>query len=238
VIAPFFFEESLLLALLAAVLAADDRAGWQSLLAHPVFASIPIALLVGERAAALWAGVALELVWLAVLPMRGARRPDMVTGGIVGIGSVCLVLRHTADTRVALIVACGVAVGLVAGEVAGFVVRVVNRVREMYIAGFQVPKDGGVAVIGRRLVAYHALSIVWTAATAAIMSFVALALSVPVVEGVTATMPASAVAGTGWWLHLVPVIGAAALVNHFWHRHLNRFLLLSAGIVMVILWVR
>jgi hypothetical protein len=39
-------------------------------------------------------------------------------------------------------------------------------------------------------------------------------------------------------VYALPAIGCAALIQNFWHKHLNRFLLLSTGIVLVILWIR
>jgi mannose/fructose/N-acetylgalactosamine-specific phosphotransferase system component IIC len=236
-ITPFFFQESVLLSLLAALLAVDERAGWQSLLAHPVFAALLVGAILGQFEAALQTGVVLELVWLSILPMRGTRGPDTVTGTVVGIGTACLILRHTADTRVQFVVAVGVLMGLIVGELAGTVSRVVNRFREARLGGFEIP-DGDLSATARRLTLYHFLSVGYTAAMTAIVTFVALAVSVAVSERLTATSSQALVAGTRWWLLVLPAIGAAALVQNYWHRHLNRFLLLSAGVGLVILWIR
>lgn len=237
-ITPFFFEETVLLSLLAALLAVDDRAGWQSLLAHPVFASLLVGSLIGEWEAALATGVILELVWLSILPMRGARRPDTVTGGVVGMGTVCLILRHTADPRVFYIVATGVLIGLVVGEAAGIAGRLLNRFREARLGNFEIPEQGGVDRAALRLTAYHYFSVAFYALSAAVLTFAGLAFSVALCERMTATMSEAIVAGSKWWLHVLPAIGAAALVQNFWHKHLNRFLVLSAGIILVILWIR
>jgi len=238
VITPFFFEETLLLSLLSALLAVDDRAGWQSLLAHPVFASLLVASLIGSWDAALKTGLVLELVWLSILPMRGTRRPDTVTGGVVGVGTACLILRHTADPRVLFIVAIGAAIGLVVGEVAGMLSRVLNRFREMRLGAFEIPQRGGVGAVAWRLMAYHYFSVLYYALTTGALTFVALAISVALCERLTATMIGPTVAGSRWWLYVMPTIGAAALVQNFWHKHLNRFLVLSAAIVLVVLWIR
>ena len=44
--------------------------------------------------------------------------------------------------------------------------------------------------------------------------------------------------GARLWLELLPLFGAGAMVVHYWHRHMNRFLILSAVVFYVILWVR
>lgn len=237
-ITPFFFEETLLLSLLAALLAVDDRAGWQSLLAQPVFASLLVGALVGNWEAALKTGLVLELVWLSILPMRGSRRPDTVTGGIVGIGTVCLILRHTADTRVLFIVAVGAAFGLIVAELAGFADRLLNRFREVRLGAFEVPESGGVGAVTWRLTVYHYLSLTYRAVSAAVLTFLGLALCVAVCERLTETFSHALVTGSRWWLTVLPAIGAAALVQNFWHKHLNRFLVMSAAIILVLLWIR
>jgi len=236
-ITPFFFQESVLLSLLAALLVVDERAGWQSLLAHPVFAALLVGALLGQYQAALEAGVVLELVWLSILPMRGTRRPDTVTGAVVGIGTTCLILRHTADTRIHFVVAVGVLMGLIVGELAGTVSRAFNRFREARLGGFEIP-DGDLSATARRLTFYHFFSVSYTAAITAIVAFTALAVSVAISERLTATSSEALVDGAHWWLLVLPAIGAAALVQNYWHKHLNRFLLLSAGVVLVILWMR
>ena len=82
---PFFFEEIVLLSLLAGILAIDDKAGWQSLLSQPLFAGVVVGMLLGEVTTALKVGLVLELVWLSVMPMRATRRPDAVAGAVVGV---------------------------------------------------------------------------------------------------------------------------------------------------------
>ena len=92
-----------LLALIGGFLAVDDRAGWQSLLAQPIFASLLVGAITGEIAAALPVGLILEFVWLSILPMRGSRRPDQVLGAIVGSGTACLLAKLASDPRLLLI---------------------------------------------------------------------------------------------------------------------------------------
>lgn len=235
---PFFLEETILLALLAGLLAVDERAGWQSLLSEPVFAALLVGLVIGPVRAALLAGVAMQLVWLSILPMRGTRRPDPVVGGVVGTGTACLLLRHTGDPREAFVVAVGVLAGLVVAEVAGAAARVLNRFREARLAGFDLPDTGGVGPTAARLVWYQLFSVTWHALVAMALAFVALPLCVVLCDRITGGAAASFVRGSEWWLTLIPAVGAAALIQNFWHRDLNRFLVLSAGVVLLILWIR
>src|SRR4029434_5431677 len=77
----------LLIALVAGLLAIDDRAGWQSLLGEPVFSSLIVGLILGAVAPALQVGVVLQLAWLSIGAARGTRRPHTGVGGIVGAAS-------------------------------------------------------------------------------------------------------------------------------------------------------
>lgn len=231
-----FTADIIVLAVVAAVLAIDDRAGWQSLLAEPVCAAIIIGALTRQYEAALLTGVSLQFVWLSILPMRGARRPDTVAGGVTGIASACILLRHTADPRVAFLAACGVCGGLVVGELAGLAGRQVNRWRESRLAAFRPgASDPDTAL---RLVFYQVGSV----ATVALVEATLVAVSLPAllvgIEWVTRRFSGTFVEGADWWLSLLPMLAIAALVQLYWHRNGSRFLMVSAAIFMVVLWIR
>jgi len=215
----------------------DERAGWQSLLAHPVFTSILVGSLLGSMEAVLRVGVVLELVWLSILPMRGMRRPDTVSGGVVGLATTAIILRHTGDPREMFIVAAGVLVGLVVAEVGGGVHRSVNRLREAKLGDFEFP-ESGLAATARRLVWYQTFSIGAQAFATALMVGVSLPIAIAVTERLTEVAAPWMVTGSHWWRDLLPAFGAAALVRSYWHKDLNRFLVLSAGVVLVVLWIR
>ena len=74
----------LLLSLVAGALAVDERAGWQSLLGQPIFSALLVGVITGQMYVALATGLVLELIWLSIMPMRGVKHPNRVTGGIVG----------------------------------------------------------------------------------------------------------------------------------------------------------
>src|SRR5712675_1303985 len=108
-------HDLLLIAVIAAVLAVDDRAGWQSLAGEPVFSSLLVGLVFGHVGAALRCGVALQVVWLSIGAARGSRRPHAVVGGVVGAGAACLSLHKTGDPREPLVIAAAVFCGLLSG---------------------------------------------------------------------------------------------------------------------------
>jgi mannose/fructose/N-acetylgalactosamine-specific phosphotransferase system component IIC len=219
-------------------LAIDDRAGWQSLLSQPLFASLLVGLVVGQMEAAIAVGLAMELVWLAILPMRGARRPDGVAGAIVGSGTACLLLQHTGDPRVTFVVSVGAFVGLCVGEAVGVASRVVGRVRARRLAGFAPRVDGNLRTVTRRLDSYHLASLSYLFFFEVVAVALALPVCYAVAESFTAFVGDPIAVGSSWWLTLLPAFGAAAVLQHFWHRHSNRFLVLAAAVALVVLWVR
>ena len=191
VFTPFFLEETILLALLAGLLAIDERAGWQSLLSEPVFSAVLVGVILGPVRAALLAGVALELVWLSILPMRGTRKPDTVVGGVAGVATACLLLRHTGDPREAFVVAVGVLAGLIVGEVAGVITRFLNRFREARLGGFELPDTGGVGPTAARLVWFQLFSVTWHALSAVVLAAIAIPISVVLADRITGGAAAS-----------------------------------------------
>jgi len=235
---PIIAQEFLALIALGGVLAVDDRAGWQGLLAQPLFVALFVGVVVGGHEHALMVGLAMELVWLAILPMRGTRRPDAVTGAVVGAGTTCILIQHTGDPRVGYLAGMGVLTGLVVGEVAGIIVRTLGRFRGDRIGRFMPPPDRDTRAIGRKLGRYQQGALVYVFLLEAAMIAVALPLSLWVVEMVTRFVDQPLADGSSWWLDLLPALGAAAMIQHFWHRPSNRFLAIAAVIVMVILWIQ
>lgn len=232
---PFSLEEIAVLSLIAGLLAVDERAGWQALVAHPVVSSVIVGLYFGNFVAAVTVGVVLELVWLSVLPMRGARRPDTVAGAVVGAGTSCLVVRHTGDPRLVFVIATATAVGLIVGELAGTIGRRVHRVRDRKLGRLEPPPDG--TSLRRRLTAYLAYSVAFIFGAETLLVSAFLPLSALLVEWVTATSGSPVALGSRWWLDFMPVFGAGALILMYWHKQQNRYLVLSAAVVWVLLWI-
>ena len=223
---------------LGGLLALDDRAGWQSLLAQPLFVSLLVGAVVGGVETALAVGVAMELVWLAILPMRGTRRPDGVAGAIAGAGTACILLRHTADPRVAFLVSSGVFAGLSVGEVAGILGRRLHRFRERRLGRFKPPADGDIRLAVRMLDIFHTVSLAQVFAVEAILVAIALPVSLVVAGWYTGLVGGSLPDGAVLWLELLPMFGAAAVIQLHWQRHSNRFVVLAAAVALVILWIR
>jgi mannose/fructose/N-acetylgalactosamine-specific phosphotransferase system component IIC len=235
---PIYTREFISLVALGGLLALDDRAGWQSLLAQPLFASLLVGVVVGGIEVAAAVGVAMELVWLAILPMRGARRPDGVAGAIAGAGTACILFRHTGDARVAFLVSSGVFAGLSVGEVAGIFGRRLNRIRERRLGRFTAPVDGDIRVASRALGVFHAASLFHVFLVEAALIAIALPVSLVVAGWYTEVAGPPLSDGARRWLELLPTFGAAAVIQLHWQRHSNRFVVIAAAVALVILWIR
>jgi len=231
-------EEFVLLSLLAAVLAVDERAGWQSLLSRPVFVALPIGAVYGQLVPAMMAGVGLELVWLSILPMRGTRAADTVSGAVVGVATTCLLLRHVGDHRVDFMVATGVLTGLVVGQGTGYVMRWLNSKREGVLGRFELPADGDASATVTSLVLYNIFSIGYVALSQGLVVLVVAPVAFLIGERATAVASESFALGAKWWIELLPALGAAAIIQHNWHKNLNRFLVFCACLCWVVLWVK
>ena len=237
---PFLLQDFVVLAVVAGILAVDDRAGWQSLVAQPVFASVVIGLVLGELDMALAVGIVVEMVWLAVLPMRGTQRPDAVVGTVVGVATACLLVHDTGDPRFAFVASIGVFVALACGEAAGALTRFVYVPKERFLAGFisagQSAVDDGQVV--RRLVFHQAVSLVYVIVVHALFVLGLLPVALYLADLFAGARVDAVAPGLVVWYELLPAFGAAALIQIHWHKHLNRFLVVSAVTFWVILWIR
>lgn len=226
----------LLLSLVGGLLAIDDRAGWQSLLAQPVFAALVVGLITGQLGLAISVGLLLELIWLSVLPMRGSRRPDPVLASIAGAGTACLLARLTGDPRVVLLAAFGVLVGLVAGELGG---KLTNRaIARLGRALSGVGPGAATVSSGRRLSLLHAGAIAYIFVVESVAAFLFLLLGFQVSEWLTGHVGARFAAGATYWSVLVPALGAAAVIQLYWREHLRRIVVLSIVMGFLILWLQ
>jgi len=232
----FFPAEFAVLAILAGLLAVDDRAGWQGLFAHPVFSATLVGAAFGNIYPGLAVGVSLELVWLSILPMRGTRRPDAVAGAIVGSGTMGLLLQNTGDPRTVLLVSIGVMVGLVAAEISAVLIRLAIKVRERWLENFVLPASASAE--RRKLGLYHIGSTLAIAVVEMAVVLVLLPFAFWAGDAFAVWANASVQEGARRWLELLPPFGAASMLVHYWQRHMNRFLILSAVVFYVILWVR
>jgi mannose/fructose/N-acetylgalactosamine-specific phosphotransferase system component IIC len=233
---PFTLEEILLLSALGGLLALDERVGWQSLFSQPVFSSAVVGFVFGDFVIGVSVGVVLELVWLSILPMRGRRRPDAVAGSIVGAGTACLLASHTGDPRFALVVALGALFGLIAGEVAGSLGRRIHRARDSRLGDVEPPADGG--ALRRRLLLYFFYSVCFVFVAEAVQIVVLLPASALLAEWVSGAAGDSFATGASWWGDIIPTLGAGALIQMYWHKQHNRYLILFAGVTLLLLWFK
>ena len=234
---PFTFEDIVILTGLAGLMAIDERAGWHSLFAQPVFAAALVGLVFDEFNVAVSVGLILELVWLSILPMRGTRRPDAVAGAVVGAGAACLLVRHTGDPRTVLVVSLCAVMGLICGEFAGALGRRFHAVRERALGGFiQTVTDR--TVVAPWLTMYMLGSVCFVFTAEAILVGVMLPATVFAAEWITGSISGAFTSGAQVWADLVPALGAGAIIQTYWHKQQNRFLILCAGITLLLLWFR
>jgi mannose/fructose/N-acetylgalactosamine-specific phosphotransferase system component IIC len=225
------------LALVGGILAVDHRAGWQGLLAHPVFASLLVGALFGEIDASLSVGLPLELVYLSVIPMRGGRPTDPVTAGVVGSGTAALLARHSTGADPAVVCAMSVFLGLIAGELGARLTAPFFAVHNRFLGSLEFPSDIDRRGLARRLSLIHIGSVVFL--------FVVEGLAVLILgpaafyAGMAATRIAEGalIRGTAYWSALVFVIGAASIVHLFWQHRFRHWLAALAGLVVILLWI-
>ncbi len=234
---PFTFEDIVILTGLAGLLAIDERVGWHSLIAQPVFAAALVGLVFDAFVVAVSVGLILELVWLSILPMRGMRRPDAVAGAIVGAGAACLLIRHTGDPRTVLVISWCAVTGLICGEFAGTLGRRFHILRDRVLGGF-VQSVGEQTTVAPSLTMYMLGSVCFVFVAEAILVGVMLPAAVFATEWITANVGGTFTTGARVWADLVPALGAGAVIQMYWHKQQNRYLVLCAGIFLLLLWFR
>lgn len=229
-------SDVLLIALLAGLLAIDDRAGWQSLLGEPVISSLIIGALLGNVDAALNVGIVLQLAWLSIGAARGTRRPNTVVGGVVGAGATSLVLARTGDPRETVVIAAGVLMGLLAAEAGAVIARAAGELRERWLGSVRLSATHEVA--SRNLT----VTVIGAALFVGFADFLTTLILLPIATGlsdlVVARLGAGAATGATWWLVCVSAIGVASIVRAFSTRVLVRFLAVGVAAVLLAGWLR
>jgi mannose/fructose/N-acetylgalactosamine-specific phosphotransferase system component IIC len=231
-------DHFLLLGFLGGALAVDDRAGWQSLLAQPVFASLLVGLIFGEISAGILVGLFLELVWLAVLPMRGLKRPDQVCGAIVGTAATCYLIQGMGDPRFSFVISLGVLIGLLTGEFAARVSMPLYRVRERRLArvgAFQNIEDWQPV---RSLLWIHIFATAYTFIVEMVIVLVSLLVAGLIAQWISGGAGGFVLRTVERWGLIFPAFGVASLIHVFWHKHLTRFLIISCLLGLFILWIK
>ena len=107
--------------------------------------------------------------------------------------------------------------------------------RERQLGRIRVSDDA--AVLERRLVGVFVASVGFTLVAEMMLVGVMLPLSLWGAERLTAVAGDSLTTGAKWWVDIVPVLGAGALIQMYWHKQHNRYLVLSAAVVLMLLWI-
>jgi mannose/fructose/N-acetylgalactosamine-specific phosphotransferase system component IIC len=225
------------LALVAGVLAVDHRAGWQGLVAHPVFASVLVGSVLGEVSAALAVGLPIELVYLSIIPMRGGRSTDQVAAGVVGPGTAGLLMRQAGGADPAFICAVGVFLGLAAGEVGARITAPFFGLHNRFLGGVEFPQDLERRSLARRLSLIHFGSLVYIFVVEGLAVLLLAAAAYHLGEMFTRIADGALVRGSVWWSRLVLAIGAASIVHLFWQHRLRLVLAACAALVVIVSWL-
>lgn len=225
------------LALVGGVLAVDHRAGWQGLLAHPVFASLLVGALFGEIDAALVVGLPIELIYLSILPMRGGRPTDAVTAGVVGSGTAALLARHSAGADPAVACAMSVFLGLIAGELGARLTAPFFAAHNRFLGSLEFPPDLDRRGLARRLSLVHMGSVAFIFVVEGLTVLILGAAAFYAGMAMTRVAEGALVRGTAYWSVLVFVIGAASIVHLFWQHRFRHWLAALAGLVVILLWI-
>jgi len=226
------------LSLMGGLLAVDDRAGWQSLLAQPVFAAVLVGAIAGDIHSALAVGLILELIWLSILPMRGVRRPDHIVGAVVGAGTASLLVELTVDPRVSFLVAVSVLVGLIAGEIAGKITSPLSGLHNRFLSRFEFEPASTYRSVRHKLTLLLIGSMAYIFIVEGVVVFIFLKAGFAAAEQLTRVVNGAVVDGAGYWLLLLPAVGAGSLVHLNWHQNMKRILALTAALAALILWLR
>ncbi len=227
-----------ILGIMGGILAVDYRAGWQSLLAQPVFSAAAVGFAIGEIEIALAVGVILELVYLSIVPMRGARIPDQIAAGVVGAGTAALLIQNTSDPRFVFVGAIGVFIGLLAGEVGARITAPLFGLQNRMLSGIEFAADATGKTTVRRIFWVHAGAVGFIFLVEALLILALGAGGYYAGDRLTRFTGGLLVEGATKWSLLVPAIGAASLVHLFWQHHLRRALLVCAVVVVIFLWLR
>jgi mannose/fructose/N-acetylgalactosamine-specific phosphotransferase system component IIC len=225
-------HDVLIIAIIAAVLALDDRAGWQSLVGEPVFSGALVGLVTGELASGMSVGLVLQLVWLSIGAARGSRRPNVVVGGVVGAGVACLG-GATVPDRLPL-AACAILMGLVAGEAGARLSGAAGRWRERWLEGFRLPADRAAA--SRNLALCHVGSALYVGLVDGLVVLAALPASMWI-AGALLDRVGDGAAGARVWAAALPGLALAVIAHAFAPRNLLRFVVVGFLLAVVVTWL-
>lgn len=226
------------LGVVAGILAVDQRAGWQSLLAQPVFCAPLVGSLFGEPWAALSVGVVLELVYLSIVPMRGVvRTPDHVAAGVVGAGTASLLLRSPSEPGIAFVCAVGLFLGLVAGEIGARLASPMFGLQNRFLSSVDIAPDSSSRRIARRILLLHASSVGYIFVVEGLLVLVLCAGGYYAGERFTRIVNGTLVRSTMWWQSILIAIGVASILHLFWQHRLRSVFVGCAALVVILLWL-
>jgi mannose/fructose/N-acetylgalactosamine-specific phosphotransferase system component IIC len=225
-----------LLSLLAGILAVDDRAGWQSLLAQPIFVALLVGWITGETSAALPVGVSLELVWLSVVPIRGSGRPDPVLGAVTGAGCAALLAKGSPEAS-AVTIGVSVLLGLAAGELGGRLVGKLIGYLGSALGRVTISQSESGRATARRITGLHVGAVAYIAGVEALVAFAFLTVGFTMAAWTIPRAGASLSTAAAYGSFLLPALGVAAVIHLFWRWGGRRAMVFGAVLSALVLWL-
>jgi mannose/fructose/N-acetylgalactosamine-specific phosphotransferase system component IIC len=227
----------IVLGAVAGLLAVDQRAGWQGLFAQPLFGAALVGLVLGNLTVCLCVGFLLELIYLSVVPMRGARIADHVAAGVVGAGAASLLAGMETGPGPGVTCAVGIALGLIAGEAGSWVTGPLFALHNRFLSSVEFAPDMERDRMARRLLTLHAASVAFIFAVEGV---VVLALSA---AGQYSAVRMARLAGPDFargaslWRELLGAIGVASVIHLFWYHRFRNVAWGFALLAVIVLWL-
>jgi mannose/fructose/N-acetylgalactosamine-specific phosphotransferase system component IIC len=225
------------LGVIAGFLAVDQRAGWQGLLAQPVFAGFIVGLVLGEIQVCVWTGVCIELVYLSVIPMRGARVSDQIAAGVTGAGTAGLLAGLQGGPDPGMASAVGVFIGLLVGEAGSRLTALLFALHNRFLSGVEFSPDTGHRRMARRLLVLHASSVGFIFAVESLLVMALGAVSYHLAVSGVRHAGNVLTRSTLVWGSAVVGIGVASIIHLFWHHRFRNVVLACAVVAVIILWL-
>lgn len=225
------------LGLIAGLLAVDQRAGWQGLFAQPVFAGALVGVVLGEIGTCVSVGLALELVYLSVVPMRGARVSDQVAAGVVGAGVAGLLARSGAAPDPGLAPLLGVLFGLIAGEIGGQVTKSLFALHNRFLSSVEFSPELERGRMVRQLTLLHVASLGFIFVVESLFVVTLGAAGLFAGARIVRLADAGFIHGAVSWGRILPAVGVASIVHLFWHHRFRNVLLACAALGVIVLWL-
>jgi hypothetical protein len=116
--------------------------------------------------------------------------------------------------------------------------RWVNKYRERWLSGCARPVSQEESKLEGKLTFCLFYSAGFYFVVQAVLVLILVPTATLLGERFTSLVREPVLWGASRWLELLPAIGAASVIQLYWQKQINRYLVLCAGIVLVLLWFK